>query len=193
LQAHPEIDLVGGAMIVFGGDGSAIGARRPALDHAQICAHPWAGIPIGHPTWMGKTEWFRGNPYREDAVRMEDRELLFRTYRASRFANLPQVLLGYREDTLSLRKMLTARRYACRMMLRAAREGAPCAAVRGILGQVARSLVETAATGSGLDGFLLRHRNPAASAELIAEWTQVFEQTQARVRAEACAHEGVLA
>jgi glycosyltransferase involved in cell wall biosynthesis len=182
LRAHPEIDLVGGSMMVFRGDGTAVGVRRPALEHEQICAHPWSGIPVAHPTWMGRTEWFRRNPYREDAMRMEDRELLFRTHGTSRFANLPQVLLGYREDGVSLRKILTARRNACRMMLRAVRDGhAQGDAARAILGQAARGLVEIAAIGSGLGGQLLRHRNPPASADLIAEWKPVYEQTQAAV------------
>jgi hypothetical protein len=48
----------------------------------------------------------------------QDQELLLRSYRLSRFANLPQVLLGYRREGVTLRKFwrykLLHIQYVCR-------------------------------------------------------------------------------
>src|SRR5262249_52814506 len=122
LNSHPEVDLVSTWMSVFRGDGTLLGLRRYPISHNEICARPWAGFPMAHPTCMGRIEWFRQNAYRTDALRMEDRELLLRTYAHSRFANLPEALLGYREDSLSLGKLLLARRNSCRLALEYATE-----------------------------------------------------------------------
>lgn len=49
-----------------------------------------------HPTVMGRTEWFRRNHYDSAAVRIEDRDLWLRTYRYSKFFNIPEALFFYR-------------------------------------------------------------------------------------------------
>jgi glycosyltransferase involved in cell wall biosynthesis len=177
LQSHDEVDLVGGWVVVFKGDGMAFGTRRAPLRHEQIAARPWNGFPMPHPTWMGRTEWFLRNPYSPDALRNEDQELLFRTYRSSRFANVPQIVLGYREDGLSLKKILRARMAMGRTMIRACRRPAmlPNAAL-GIAGVAAKGLTDTIAIGTGLGYSILRHRAGAIGAEEASEWRSVWEQ-----------------
>jgi hypothetical protein len=54
---------------------------------------------------MGHIEWFRRWRYEETAWLAQDQELLLRSYRLSRFANLPQVLLGYRRERVTLKKL----------------------------------------------------------------------------------------
>lgn len=182
LRNHQEVDLVGGSILVFSTGGAALGARRGASAHEEICVLPWSGVSMAHPTWMGRTEWFRCNPYDANMVRMEDWELLFRTYQHSKFANLPQILLGYREDSLSLRKILVARRYKCGVMLRKMRdERILRGALSGILGQVARALAETAAIGLGLNYLLLKHRIPPVSSNEVEVWQDVLAKTQGTV------------
>jgi hypothetical protein len=56
--------------------------------------------------WMGRVEWFRRWRYEESAWLAQDQELLLRSYRLSCFANLPQVLLGYRRERITLKKLL---------------------------------------------------------------------------------------
>lgn len=114
LERRPEVDLVAASIAVFRFNGELLGVRRTVPAHEQLCGRPWASIPMPHPTWMGRTVWFQRNPYRTDALRMEDRELLSRTYSRSVFAGLPEVLLAYREDSLSLRKQLFTRRQTLR-------------------------------------------------------------------------------
>ena len=63
---------------------------------------------------MGKTTWFRRYRYRADAIRCEDMDLLFRACAGSRFANLPEIVLGYRQSSINLRKCLRSRWMWCR-------------------------------------------------------------------------------
>jgi hypothetical protein len=177
LQSHAEVDLAGGWVVVFRRDGTAFGTRRDPLSHEQICAHPWSGFPMPHPTWMGKTEWFLRNRYSADARHNQDQELLFRTYRNSRFANVPEVVLGYRENGLSLSKILLARFYMCRMLLRACGDlhMLPTAAL-GIVSLAAKGLMDTIAIGTGLKYRLLRHRAPVIGPDEASQWRSVWER-----------------
>jgi len=87
----------GSQMLIFGEDGAALGKRALPCDHQGIVANPAVSFGIGHPTWMGRSAWFRRYRYNPMAVRYEDVELLYRAYRESRFANLPEILHAYRE------------------------------------------------------------------------------------------------
>jgi glycosyltransferase involved in cell wall biosynthesis len=149
LTAHPEIDLCGAGAMVFGSHGRPLWRFNPATDHAGITRSPFRGFPLWHPLWMGHTEWFRRWRYDESAWLAQDQELLLRSYGVSRFANLPQVLLGYRRERITLRKLLRYKllhiRYVCKqpgaasgvrqksrlLAISAARFAANCAAVSG--------------------------------------------------------------
>jgi hypothetical protein len=54
---------------------------------------------------MGRIEWFRRWRYEETAWLAQDQELLLRSYQHSRFANLPEILLGYRRERVTLKKL----------------------------------------------------------------------------------------
>ncbi|MHB1143148.1 MAG: glycosyltransferase family 2 protein [Sulfuricaulis sp.] len=122
LEAHPEIDLLGAAVIVFRNDGSLAGRMPVEQSHAAICARPCSGFYLPHPTWMGRRAWFARHGYDESASGAEDQHLLFRTYPTSRFACLSEILLGYREDRRSLKRMLARRHVFLRALLRHAME-----------------------------------------------------------------------
>jgi len=116
LEANSDIDLVGCRAIAFrdlpGGGHDLIGLLPFAARHENICARPWRGFPLAHPTWMGRADWFRRFRYAMPEIkRAEDQELLLRSHEASRFACLPDVLLAYRQDKFDLSKTLIARRY----------------------------------------------------------------------------------
>ena len=99
LQSHPEVDLVGAWASVFKGDGMLLGARRAPIEHAAICARPY-GISDGASHLMGRTNGFV-QPLQRRCGAHGVTELLVRTYEHSRFAVMPEVMLGYREDSLS--------------------------------------------------------------------------------------------
>lgn len=178
LDLHPSVDLLATAMSVFRDDGFLLGLRPVPVSHDAICAHPWAGFPMAHPTWMGKLGWFRANPYQANAVRMEDKELLFRTYTNSKFAGLDEVLLAYRESSMSFGKILLARRNFVRALWQAS--GEHCSlqvALRGTLGQAARAALDASALASGLGYRLLKHRARRASERERNRWLEVWQQT----------------
>ena len=178
LDQHPEVDLLATSMSVFTDDASLVGLRPAPVSHDAICAHPWSGFPMAHPTWMGKLEWFRANPYRPDAVRMEDKELLFRTYAKSNFACLAEVLVAYRESSLSFSKTLLARRNFVRALWQASgKHCSPQVALRGTFGQAIRAALDAVALSSGLGYRLLKHRARPASELELTRWIELWRQT----------------
>jgi glycosyltransferase involved in cell wall biosynthesis len=97
LEDHPEVDLLATRCVTINEQDQLIGSLPSPINHADICRHPWQGFYMAHPSWMGKTEWFRNNSYRDPAPYCcEDQELLLRTHYLSRFHTLPDFLLAYR-------------------------------------------------------------------------------------------------
>ena len=118
LQMHPAVDLLATATIVIRDEGEILGRRSVSSEHKDICAQPWNGFHLPHPTWMGRIDWFRLHRYDSSANGAEDNQLLLRTYRTSQFACLARPLLAYREGTRSLKKMMKTRRIFARVYLR---------------------------------------------------------------------------
>lgn len=175
LDAHADIDLVGTRAVAFRSDGSMIGLLPFAADHDGLCAQVWRGIPLPHPTWMGRAGWFRANPYATPEVRRaEDQDLLLRAHGHSRYACLDQVLLAYRQDGFALAKTWVARRHLLAAQIR-------FLAGAGAWGQVARAVglttvkvaVDVAAALPGLKSLFFRRMAgavPDAVADTLAGW-----------------------
>ncbi len=109
LASHPEIDVVGCRMLIFGEDGTPLGKRPAPLEHENIVANPSLGFGLAHPTWMARATWYHRYRYDPKAIRYEDAELLYRAYPNSRFANLADLLYGYREMRGGFQKRLKTR------------------------------------------------------------------------------------
>ena len=105
LLSHADVDLCSAGAMVFGKYGRPLWRFNPTPEHEGIIRHPFRGFPLWHPLWMGHTAWFRRWRYDESALLAQDQELLLRSYRLSCFANLPQVLLGYRHERVTLKKL----------------------------------------------------------------------------------------
>jgi glycosyltransferase involved in cell wall biosynthesis len=180
LQAHPQVDLVGGGMVIFRNDGEAYGTRIFPAEHAEICCKPWLRMQISHPTWMGRAEWFRTHPYPEAYRRYtEDLALLFGSFQRSRFANLPDIVLGYRRDRTRLATCMAARYYMTRMLLGGAgREVTHAQALCGCALQCAAAVVEVVAIGSGLNERILKHRARPLASRLAEQWRSVWAMNQ---------------
>jgi glycosyltransferase involved in cell wall biosynthesis len=102
LQRDAALDLVATRAITVDEFNHVSGNFPYGLSHAAICAHPWLGFHLPHPTWMGKTEWFRTHRYTVPAPYLcEDQELLLRSYRNSRFATVDEVLFAYRVNSVT--------------------------------------------------------------------------------------------
>ena len=177
LDADPPTDLVGASMLVFGAQGEARGVRWAPPSHEEICLRPPGSLPLFHPTWFGRADWFRRHGYRTEARRCEDQELLFRARRTSRFANLPEPLLGYREDSLPIKSVLRGRASFVRAVAGSAiRRGRVGEAVASIGGQASRGLLDLLAVTTRLESRLLQHRARPVPADAVADWVRVWEQ-----------------
>jgi glycosyltransferase involved in cell wall biosynthesis len=178
LRTHPEVEVVGCSVVVFGSGGHPIGIRRAPVGHEAITRRPLSGFRLFHPTWLGRLEWFERWGYTPDARRWEDHDLLYRAYRDSVFDNLPEPLLGYREEQLALRVILSDRLQAGRgTMGHLVREGRPGGALAALGIQLAKGALDVVALGSGLGYRLLPQRagpiSPAAATEWQAVWSAV--------------------
>lgn len=171
LEAHPEVDLTGGWAVLFADTGAPVAKRADPSAHGDIARRPLYSFKLIHPTFMGKTAWFRRYEYRADALRCEDHDLLFRACTTSRFANLPEIVLGYRQGSINLRKQLRSRRMWCRCAgsyLNAAGR-ARVAAV-----ELLKGCRDAVAVAAHADTAWLRSRYPALSEDELREWQQVW-------------------
>jgi glycosyltransferase involved in cell wall biosynthesis len=175
LERYIDIDLVGTRVMVFNHTGNPLGKRVSPERHSVICAKPFSGFPIAHPTYVGRIEWFRKYGYRQGALRCEDQDLLLRSYRSSRFANIPEILLGYREDKVQLKKILKGRWYFGKTVaneyFRRRQLGIGLGAV---LEQILKGMVDCIAVTSGLNYRLLRHRAQPITDEERKQWEHVW-------------------
>jgi glycosyltransferase involved in cell wall biosynthesis len=173
LDAHPEVDLVASSIVVIDANAKPIGFRPVPSVHEQICAKAWARFPMAQPSWMGKASWFRDNPYTPTAYRMEDFDLLFKTYRHSKFACITEPLVGYRESFLSVKKCLTARKNKVKTLFR---HGDLGQLPKALLGQVVMAAADTIAISTGLNYRILKHRARDIEPSVAAHWNDVYSE-----------------
>ena len=111
LDAERTLDLLGCRALSFDDSETATGLLPYRASHETLCAQPWNGFYLVHPSWMGRTDWFRRYRYQTPEMeRAQDQELLLRAYPHSRFAALDEILLGYRIGPTNMQKTLAARR-----------------------------------------------------------------------------------
>ncbi len=179
LQENPTVDLVGTNMLIFSGAGQVVGARRFPTDHAQICARPSRGFPVAHPTYMGQMAWFRQHRYDERVLRAQDTDLLLRSFAHSTFGNLPAILLGYREDRISLRKLLVAKRWFIDSLVRFyMRQGRVDRALWACIVQALTVSVTLIAVRTGLGYRILRNRAAPLNEAERGRWNTVWRSVQ---------------
>lgn len=178
LVSHPEIDLLGTGLIVFDDNGQICGKRVGSTSHEEICATPWTGFPIAHPTYMGRMSWFRRYGY-HNVNRAEDQDLLLRSYQNSKFAKLPEILLGYREGNLNLKKILTSRKYFGYTAFENFRQqGNLALGTRAIIEQILKGTADIIATASGHQYKILSHRAAPITNEERLEWESIWNTLQ---------------
>lgn len=84
---NPQVDILGASIMTIDTNNNIIGS---ALKSGKV-------VDFFHPTVLGKTQWFRENPYADWAIRAEDFELWSRTCSKSHFYSLDEPLLFYRQ------------------------------------------------------------------------------------------------
>lgn len=97
LIVNPSLDLIATNAFLIDDQNKSVGELMCSTGHANICKRPWVGFLMPHPTWLGRTEWFRKYHYAIPAPYLcEDQELLLRAHIDSKFAVLPNYLFRYR-------------------------------------------------------------------------------------------------
>lgn len=181
LESHPDVDLVAARALAFRGDGEVIGLLPHRATHEAICAQPWSGIPMPHPTWFGRIEWFRRHRYAvPDAPRAEDQELLMRAADSSRYATCREVLLGYRQGDYSASRMLKGRfgrLQAYKRLARARGDGA--GVLRATLVAWAKAGVDVLAGLPGCDALFFRRIGEAPTDAQRSEWESLWRRLRA--------------
>jgi glycosyltransferase involved in cell wall biosynthesis len=177
LQAHSDVDLVATYVSTIDAAGKMFGKMGGPTEHKDIVKRAVLGFRMIHPTWLGRLSWFRRYLYSEEATYAQDQELLYRAYRHSRYAVIPEILLAYRQYPPTVRRLMRAR--IARMRYLGRHLHGPTgfltkAAVAGVLSL--KAAVDLTAVGTGLGYRILRHRAlPVTDAEL-AKYRQAINR-----------------
>lgn len=119
LEDNPKVDLLGTRAIVFVDSGEVVGLLPFKATHKALTSSLWFGIPLPHPTWMGRREWFLRNLYCvPEALRAEDQELLLRASFTSCYACLADVLVGYRQGSFKFVRTISTRLSVLKMQVK---------------------------------------------------------------------------
>jgi glycosyltransferase involved in cell wall biosynthesis len=112
LQVNQSLDLVGTRCVTISENDQLLGSLPGSEKHEELCQRPWLGFHLPHPTWMGRTAWFRKHRYAVPGPYCcEDQEMLLRTHSISHFYVLPEYLLAYRlRDRFNLAKAWRTRK-----------------------------------------------------------------------------------
>jgi glycosyltransferase involved in cell wall biosynthesis len=174
LQQNPKLDLLGTAAYIIDDQDRPSGIRGVRGRALGV------GLPFTvfiHPTVMGRTEWFRRNPYDPGYVRAEDAELWFRTASSTCAENLEQPLFFYRDyGCFSLKKYLASGRTSRKIL----RKYGPALfgasnTMRKIAASHAKSAIFTVASALHYDDLLLKKRNCDLSPTEAREATRALD------------------
>lgn len=181
LCEHSDVDLIGAGMMVFGINGLVLGKRGGETKHLEICAQPFSGIRISHPTFFGRLAWFQHWKYNPTAQSVCDQDLLLRAYASSTLANVAEILQGYRESRILLRKTLGYRVLFSRAIISRFGKDRLDYVFRGLAGQFLKGAVDAFAVDSGLNYRLLRHRAQPVTDDEQRAWEHVWRSVQKSV------------
>lgn len=97
LTGNNDIDVLGGDAVVINSTNKILGVRESSRVFSINKALKSALFI--HPTIIGKTSWFKENPYNAIYDGAEDYELIIRTIKSSNFNNLNLPVIIYRDKS----------------------------------------------------------------------------------------------
>lgn len=97
LDNHPDIDVVGGQAIVIGENNEMLGKRAISDVNFKNSNDYFKGARFIHPTVAGRIEWFRKWGYSNNMSGNEDLDLWIRSYKDSKFFDIQEPVLFYRD------------------------------------------------------------------------------------------------
>ena len=157
LEDHPDVDVVGTG-VYYINDINQVYGKGYAVSAAQTKKDALYGKNFYHPTIMGRTDWFRHNPYDEKALRMEDYELWVRTVEDSKFANIDMPLYFYREAGLPYLDKYLLSQKGIRDILRKELNGLEKHWM--LLRNYSKCVIFSVITYLKLQKYFLRHKHP---------------------------------
>jgi len=179
LREDPRLDMVAVRCLTISLANEAVGLLPWARTHEALAARPWLGFYLPHPTWMGRTAWFRRHRYHLPEIHLsEDQELLLRSHATSRFATVPEVLFGYRiRERKDWRKQARSRRAQLKMQLNhfvaAGQFGYAALSLLAFSARMAMDLANALLPGGGRIG---PHRRQPLDACELKRWRAVLEE-----------------
>jgi glycosyltransferase involved in cell wall biosynthesis len=179
LERNPDVDLVGGSISIFSGAGRLRGWRPARLSHDQICGTPISRMGLAHVTWLGRRRWFLENPYHPERTAAQDRDLLIRTHRRSRFAAIPDVVVGVREEKFSVKKQFNGRSQLTTSLLADGLANSDWRSIAAAAFEVAKFGLDLFAITSGLGYRVLRHRARPLDPTLVEDWVNTWSSVRA--------------
>lgn len=95
LEANPEVDVVGGSLIVVDSNNDELGRRHYPIKHDEIVRRMQWTTAVAHPTVLMRRSAFQRFGFYDESFRYaEDLELWLRWIQhGARFANLPDYLI----------------------------------------------------------------------------------------------------
>jgi glycosyltransferase involved in cell wall biosynthesis len=176
LERHPEVELVGAGIVVFGKDGEAFGKRQGVLSETTWrYRYGLQTVPLAHPTFMGRINWFRRHPYPEWPSHFQDQQLLLAALGDGGLAVLPEILLGYREEGLTMEKQFRYRGCYFKVFKHLRRTLGLAAAISILFVQGLKLFLDYIAIFTGLKYSLLRNRAAPMNFDEEKEWYQVWQ------------------
>lgn len=139
---------------------------------------------FSHPTIMARTSWFLDNPYDEQLLRGQDKELWLRTWEMSTFSKLPDRLMYYRVSRHSSGHRLSRNEKYNRQILRmyAANDPTPFSRVRRFACSVAKQCLFYAASSQLIARLLFDRKWTKLSADEHLEASQQLQRISDSVR-----------
>lgn len=109
LLSNPEVDLVSTGLCSLSDDNQPVGIRCVSEEHLIVpTGLLGGGSGIVHASLLGRTAWFKRNPYKESMIKSQDTNLWVRSYSKNdlNIAFIPEPLYYYREDGNVTQKQL---------------------------------------------------------------------------------------
>lgn len=184
LESDVTLDLIGSAAYVMTADEDVYGLGGTAVISADIRQFLRNRV-IVHPTVAARRTWMFRNPYDEGYLRAQDKELFCRAHPHSRFFNLPDPLLFYREVGQFRLNSYRAQRKADRRLTRAygpSRMGWPRTS-SALSQSVLKEAAYVAASRFGLERSLHRRVSERATEPLSAQAIAAAQTTLNGLRA----------
>ena len=96
LEKNQSLDVLGTGMVYLGENDVPLGHWLAPPEHADICKEPYRTFRLSHGTIIAKKSWLQKNRYGESTPLAQDFNLWLRTYKHSKFGNVPEALYYYR-------------------------------------------------------------------------------------------------